>query len=189
MIDFSKLGDGSKIGEFAAQYGKEDLQATSDALIDRQLELLKDATDAEVVFQPSDPEANDTYAADSAVVDLAWTLGHVVVHATASSEEGAAVALTLARGIETKERSRYETPWETVTTIAQVRARLEESRRMRNAMFDAWPDAPNLEITQDYIPRFGPMNAIARCTLGLWHEQGHVNQIEEILRQASAAAA
>lgn len=188
MIDFSKLTDGSAIGAFSAQYSKDDLRATSDALIDRQLELLKDAGDADVVFQPSDPEANDTYAADNAVVDLAWTLGHVVVHATASSEEGAAVALTLARGIETKERSRYETPWEEVTTIAQVRERLEESRRMRNAMFDAWPAKPNLAITQDYIPRFGPMNAVARCVLGLWHEHGHVSQIEEILRQARAAA-
>ena len=63
---------------------------------------------------------------------------------------GAANALALAdpadlaRGVAFHGRSRSEVPWETVTTIAQCRARLEESRRMRLASLDMWPDQPYL---------------------------------------------
>ena len=71
-----------------------------------------------VTFQPVDPVANDTFAADPADVKLAWTLGHVIVHATASSEESAFLAAEMARGVANHGRSRSETAWETVTTIS-----------------------------------------------------------------------
>jgi hypothetical protein len=141
---------------------------------------------------PVDPAANDTFAAagaDAAVVNMAWTLGHVIVHATASSEEAAALALTLARGLPVEGRSRYEVPWETVTTAAQVVQRLEESRRMRLAMLDAWPDQPHLDNSYTPIPRFGPLNPPARFAFGLLHDQSHIDQIRDIVAQAQAARA
>src|SRR6185437_14579064 len=109
--------------------------------------------------------------------------GHVIVHVTASSEEAAALALVLARGLPVEGRSRYEVYWETVTTIAQARQRLEESRKMRKAMLDAWPDEPHLEVT--YIPyqSVGPINAIGRFILGLSHDDSHLEQLREIMRQ------
>lgn len=117
---------------------------------------------------------------------MAWTLGHVVVHTTAGSEEGAAAALTLARGAPLDGRPRYEVPWEEVTTIGQVVRRLEESRRMRLAMLAAWPDEPHLGNTAVLIERLGPLNATGRYLVGLMHEDGHLPQLAEIARQARA---
>lgn len=183
MLDFSVLKDGSTFADIAASLTKADLYKLTDEMIDTMQSIVADATDADVVFVPRDPEANDTYgkAEDK---DLAWTLGHVIVHATASSEESAALALTLARGLEVEGRSRYETPWESVTTAEQIHQRLEESRRMRNAMLDAWPDQPNLEITTTPFPRAGALNAIGRFIVGLYHDADHLEQLREIMRQA-----
>jgi hypothetical protein len=89
--------------------------------------------------------------------------------------------------VAVNERSRYEVPWETVTTAAQVVHRLEESRRMRLAMLDAWPDEPHLDQTQNPIPRLGPLNAISRFLLGLGHDAAHIEQIHDAVRQAKAA--
>ena len=71
----------------------------------------------------------------------------MIVHTTASSEEAAFIAAELARGVEFHGRSRSEVPWETVTTIEQCRHRLEESRRMRLATLQIWPDEPDLDNT------------------------------------------
>jgi len=156
-------------------------------MIDLMRSYIADAVDADVTFQPIDPDANDPYASDSSAVNEAWTLGHVIVHATASSEESAALALQLARGIPVEGRSRYETPWETMKTVDQLVQRLEESRRMRKAMLDAWPDQPNLELSYEPWPGAGQMNAVARFILGLAHDSSHLGQIQEIMRQARAA--
>lgn len=166
-----------------------DLRALTNEMIDTHLDIIKDATDADVVFVPVDPSANDTFASSAQDVNIAWTLGHVVVHATASSEEGAALALNYARGLDIPGRSRYETPWESVTTIAQVRHRLEESRRMRLAMLDAWPDAPHYEVTFNvsWAPHYGTLNAIGRFVMGLSHEESHLDQLRDCVRQAKAA--
>ena len=119
--------------------------------------------------------------------DLAWTLGHVIVHWTASSEEAAAHALTLARGVPVKERSRYETPWSSADRVEYLRERIEESRRMQLAMLDAWPDQPHLDVT--YTAREGarPVNAVARFLGGLSHADAHRQQVTKVLRQAQAA--
>ena len=119
-------------------------------------------------------------------VDLAWTLGHVIVHALASSEESAFLAAEMARGVEPHGRSRYETPWEEVTTIEQCRSYIEQSRRMILAMLDVWPDEPHLDNT--YEPWDGMVaNPVIRFLLGLSHAEEHLAQIEEIVRQAKAA--
>ena len=187
MIDFTPLRDREKtLGEIVAGLIVDDLRDLTNEMIDRQLALIADCTDEDVVFVPEDPAAEDKYAADAEDVGLAWTLGHVIVHVTASSEEKAFLAAELARGIDREGRSRYETPWETVTTIAQVRARLEESRRMRLASLDMWPDDPDFSLTINYRWLRGSMNAIARFCMGLVHDDDHLEQIAEIVRQGHA---
>ncbi len=149
--------------------------------------IIADCTDGDVIFVPEDAVANDTFAADAGVVNLPWTLGHVIVHATASAEEAAFSAAELARGIERPGRTRYEVPWETVTTIAQCRTRLDESRRMRVATLDVWPDQPHLDTVHRYREDGKPYNAYERFVTGLSHAQSHVEQIREIVRQARVA--
>lgn len=165
----------------------DQLARLTDASIDRFLALLADATDADVVFVPDDPDALDGAAADPGERDLAWTVAHNVVHATASGEEYAAVAAELARGVDFHGRTRFETPWQAVATVAQCRGRLEESRRMRLASLRTWPDAPNLD--KGYAPwkQSGWVNAQGIFAWGLAHDQSHHGQVTTILRQARAA--
>jgi len=162
---------------------KTDLRNLTNEMIDTMLSIIADATDEDVVFVPQDPNADDPFGIPEEK-DLVWTMGHVAVHTTASSEESAAIALTLARGLVPEGRSRYEVPWRAVQTIDQVRHRFEESRRMRLAMLDAWPDEPHLDLTYAPSPRFGSYNAISRFIMGLYHDDDHLGQLREIMRQA-----
>jgi hypothetical protein len=154
-------------------------------MVDYILGLISDCIDEDVTFEPSDPGADDPVAATPDEVRMPWTLGHVVVHTTASAEESAALAAELARGVEYHGRSRSEVHWTTVTTIEQCRQRLEESRRMRLASLDMWPDQPYLDNT--YVPREGaePINPVRRFLNGLRHDSSHLEQIEKIIRQAN----
>lgn len=189
MLDFTAVKNGSRsFADLAASLTKADLYKLTDEMIDTMQEIVADAIDEDVVFVPHDPNANDPFGVTEEN-NLAWTLGHVVVHATASSEESAALAATLARGIAVDGRSRYEVPWESVTTIAQVRQRLEESRRMRKALLDAWPNEPHLDVTVTYaaLPQVGTLNAVARFILGLFHDDSHLDQLREIMRQGREA--
>lgn len=188
MLDFAALRQKRiTFEQLCAGLTVADLHRLTDEMIDTQLDLIRDARDNDLLFLPSDPQAADEYAADSSEANLPWTLGHVIVHATASSEEYAAQASSLARGVPTTGRSRREVPWQTVTTIAEVRQRLEESRRMRHAFLDTWPNQPDLTNTYvaDY-PNAKPRNAIQRFVSGLVHDYDHLEQITEILRQAHA---
>jgi hypothetical protein len=185
MLDFGAVRDKQiTFHAFVAGLTVEDLRSLTNEMIDDMLAKLSGIHDADVVFVPEDPEAEDTFANDSAEASLPWTLGHVVVHVTASAEESAFLAAEMARGVEHHGRSRYEVPWEAVTTAAQCRQRLEESRRMRLASLDMWPDEPHLANT--YIPwkAMGEINAVGRFVLGLRHDWDHLAQIDEIVRQA-----
>lgn len=187
MLDFKRVwSKESTIDEVVSGLTQKDLRTLTDEMIDTQLKLIADCVDADVTFQPEDPGANDTFASNQADVKLSWTLGHVVVHVTASSEESAALAAELARGVENHGRSRSEIPWESVSTIAECRKRLEESRRMRHASLDMWPDAPYLDVRYEPWPGMS-LNATARFALGLGHDADHLGQIGEIVRQAKAA--
>jgi hypothetical protein len=166
-----------------------DLHRLTDEMIDTMLGLLAEATDADVIFQPIDPNADDQFAANPEDANLAWTLGHVIVHATASGEETASQAADLARGVTVTWRARYETPWQSVSTIAELRQRMEESRRIRHAYLNAWPDEPHCDtfyIPPEY-PNAKPRNAIQRFIAGLAHDDSHLEQISEILRQSRQA--
>src|SRR5688500_9125816 len=77
-----------------------DLRRLTNDMVDYMLDLISDCTDEHVTFEPSDPEADDPVAATPEEVRMPWTLGHVIVHTTASAEESAALAAELARGVE-----------------------------------------------------------------------------------------
>ena len=166
----------------------DELARLTDESVDRFLALLTDLSDAELTFVPDDPDAKDAAAADPADRDLAWTIAHNVVHATASAEEYAAVAAELARGIDFHGRPRYETPWQAVTTGSQARQRLEESHRIRLASLRMWPDEPDLR--KGYAPwrESGWVNAQGIFAWGLAHDQSHHRQIEKILCQLRSRA-
>jgi hypothetical protein len=187
LLDFTLVKNKTlTFSDLARDLTKTDLRNLTNEMIDTMLSIIADATDEDVVFVPQDPNADDPYGIPEEK-NLVWTLGHVAVHATASSEESAALALTLARGLIPEGRSRYEVPWRSVQTIDQVRHRFEESRRMRLAMLDAWPDEPHLEVTYSLSPRFGPFNATSRFLMGLYHDDDHLGQLREIMRQAREA--
>lgn len=193
MIDFSPMRDGDlTYMEYAARenIGPAELQQLSDESIDFLRCQLDGLRDDDIVFNPEDPDADDPFAVEGEE-EIGWNFGHLIAHVTASSEEGAALSSLLARGVPASERPRYETPWRDIKTVAQVRQRLEESRRMRNAYLETWPDAPLLDVCRDvserFTARFGEMNAPAAFLFGLSHEVGHYEQIEEVKRQALAA--
>ncbi|NWF70141.1 MAG: DinB family protein [Chloroflexi bacterium] len=182
-----------KLDEFAQRFTIADLRAAANTSIDTILEIIRDADDAQVVFLPHDPQANDPYAV-AGEEHIGWSLAHLVVHVTASAEEWATYSAILARGLAypAEPRLRYETNWHTVTTKAQCVQRLEESRRMRLAYLDAWPDTPHLdvyrEMSERFTERFGQFNAISAFVFGLRHEIGHYAQMREAARLAREAA-
>lgn len=185
MIDFSPLRrKETSLQDLAAGLTPADLARLTNEMCDLQLAALEDVADEDVVMVPDDPEADDTFAARPEDRGLAWTLGHVVVHTTASSEESAALALVLARGLPVEGRSRYEIPWEEARTVEFLRHRIEESRRMRLAMLDAWPDQPHLDNFYAPYQSQPPMNALGRFLGGLSHDDSHLQQIVKIVRQA-----
>ena len=187
MLDFTAVKNKTvSFSDLARDLTTTDLRNLTNEMIDTMLSIVSDATDEDVVFVPQDPNADDPFGIPEEK-DLVWTLGHVAVHTTASSEESSALALTLARGLVPEGRSRYEVPWRTVHTIEQVRHRFEESRRMRLAMLDAWPDEPHLDVTYAPSPRFGSYNAISRFIMGLYHDDDHLGQLREIMRQTREA--
>jgi hypothetical protein len=188
MLNFNAVRDKEiTFAELIADLTHNDLRDLTNEMIDTILDMITDCVDADVFFEPLDPDAHDSFAARPEDVDLAWNLGHVIVHITASSEESAALAAELARGVVFHGRSRYEIPWETMRTITSCHRRLEESRRMRLASLEMWPDEPHLDNSYTPWPGAPKVNAIGQFVLGLMHDDSHIEQIAEIVRQARAA--
>lgn len=183
MFDFTPFyNKTTTLSALSAQLTPADVRALTNEMIDAMLALLEGCVDADVTFVPDDPQANPQEEEGRG-----WTIGHIVVHTTASAEENAFLAAELARGAVREGRSRYETPWQQLTSLAQCRQRLEESRRMRLACADIWPDAPHLDNRVD-LPWLGEqLNAQGRFALGLMHDTTHVAQLAEAARQARAA--
>jgi hypothetical protein len=188
VLDLQALREGrATLAELVADCTPDNLRAVTDDLIERFLALIAGCTDADVSFEPVDPCANDPFAATPDEVRSAWTLGHVIVHTTATAEESAGIAAELARGVACRGRSRHEVPWSEMRTIEGCRQRLQESRRMRTASLSMWPDAPYLENRYRAWEGGPQVNAIERFVLGLVHEESHLGQVAEIARQARAA--
>ena len=189
MLDFTPVREKKMtMLELVKSLTASDLRILTNEMIDEELKMIRECTDADVVFTPQDANAKDDAAATEEEKNIAWTLGHVIVHATASSEEGAYMSVELARGAAYRGgRSRYETHWTTVKTIAECRARLEESRKMRLAALEMWPVSPLLENTYQVNPTAPIGNCVSRFVAGLSHDDNHLTQIAEIVRQAKAA--
>ncbi len=188
MLDFTPVSRKEMtLNELVAGLDREDLARLTNEMIDQMMALIAECTDLDVIFEPEDPDAYDPAAQTAAEEYLPWTLGHIVVHTTASAEESAFLALKLARGVAVEGRSRYEVPWQTITTIAQCRHRLEESRRMRLATLDAWPDKPHMDNVQLFGRRQIPLNPVARFASGLWHDANHLEHLADVVRQSCRA--
>jgi hypothetical protein len=187
MLDFSKYhAKEASLSLLVEDLQIEDLYDITNQMINEMLLLIADCNDGDVVFVPEDPDAYDSAAASEEELRMSWTLGHVIVHVTASSEEAAAIAAELARGVTHRGgRSRSEVPWQTIETIEDCRQRLEESRRMRLASLNMWPTNPNLENrVKDH--RGDLLNAVGRFAAGLAHDDSHLDQIAKIVRQSKA---
>lgn len=188
MTDFSDVFRGkAAYDDLVGGLTHADLRTLTTEMLDTYEQAIAGCTDADVVFVPEDPDAHDAGAAGTDEEHAAWTIAHIIVHTTAGGEENAFLAAEMARGVPPHGRSRYETHWQTVTTIAQLQQRLAESRRMRLALLDAWPDQPNLDIREDVDFLRTSINAIGRFMLGLAHEGGHVAQLQDAVRQARTA--
>ncbi len=184
MLDFGKYQRNEiTMQELIGDLGHEDLYNQTNEIIDKILTLIADCEDRDATFVPQDPHAYDNSAATDEEINMPWTLGHVIVHSTASAEEAAAVAAELARGVTFRGgRSRSEVHWSTMSTIDQCRHRLEESRRMRLASLEMWPEDPYLEnVLVNY--REEKVNAIGNFMSGLTHEFNHIDQIGDIVAQ------
>ena len=167
----------STVGELRGRLGRDDLQGLTAKIFDVLVDGLTAATDATVTFVARDPRPEAPEA-------KGWTLGHLVAHVTAGLDEGAANAVTLARGIAPGERLRYETPWKAMDSVEKVRGRLAESRRMCLAFLEAWPDEPHLEVRSTLVPGLGELDAVGWHLVGIMHAVGHLAQMREIRRQA-----
>lgn len=166
LIDFTALRNQTlTVRELSARFTLDDLRAAADAYVDAIQDIIKDTSDAQIAYVPVDSRANDPYAVPGEET-IGWSLGHLVAHTTASTEEGAAFASLLACGIQLndeEQRLRYETPWQEIDTKARALQRLEESRRMRRAYFDTWPDRPHLDVYRKMRPRFTERFGPVKC--------------------------
>lgn len=188
MIDFTPVREKlTTWPDFAGQFSRPQLIDEINQLTDTILEFISLCSDPDVTFVPDDPDAHDPFAENPEDDDLAWTLGHVIAHITASNEESAFIGAELARGVAVEfRRSRYEVDWESIITVAQARQRLEESRRMVLASLDVWPDEPHL--TNYYTTPSGLMvTPVMRTLFAFNHSSSHIPQIQEIIRQSCAA--
>lgn len=192
-IDFKPVNEGKmQLLEYARQFSLADLQQATNDSIDLMLDLIKDMDDADMLFDPIDPDAHDPHAAPGEE-HIGWGIGHLIAHVTASCEEWAAYSSILARSVPypAEPRLRYETPWRAIDTKAKAVQRLEESRRIRLAYLATWPDVPNLELKRElsprFVERFGEFNAAACFLFGLRHEVDHYDQMREVKRQIEEA--
>ena len=188
MLDFTSVKRGEvSMNGLAARLEMSQLRDLTEKSVSAMLDLLDGMADADVPFVPTDPSARDEASADPSETGLAWTFGHVVAHTTASGDEYAAVAAEFARGVPFHGRPRYETPWPSMTTLARCRQRLVESRRIRLASLEMWPDEPHLDIGTAYWSTSGWVNAKGIFTWGLAHDADHQRQLGGIRAQALTA--
>ncbi len=194
LLDFTRV-DNHEINllEFSKHFTVDDLRAATNESIDTLLKIVQGLNDSQVAFLPVDLDADDPDAKPGEE-KIGWSIAHLVVHVTASSEEWATYSGLLARGLAypAEPRLRHETEWKTVTTTAQCIQRLEESRRMRLGYLDVWPDNPDLEtvrgLSERFVERLGQFNAPTCFLFGLKHEVGHYAQFRDVASQAKAAS-
>ncbi len=193
QIDFTPIINQTVTAlEFSKSFTLDALRAAVHTYYDLILNQIQEFNDAQLTFEPTDPNAKDDAAKTAEEVHMGWSLSHLVLHVTASFEEGASISSILARGIPIEGRFRYEPDWRTVTTRAQVIDRISESRRMILAFLDTWPNEPHLDVYRIFPAgsRFANVqhNAPAAFLFALRHLDGHLEQFQEVARQVRAAA-
>lgn len=193
MIDFSPL-TGVITRDFSDTFTNATLRAAIISYYDFMLDLLHGLTEAQVLYEPTDENADDPYAVNTEDRRIGWSIAHLVLHVTASLEESCSVGSMLARGVAIdKTRYRYEPDWRDVTDKDTVLARLAESRRMCLAYLDTWPDEPHLDnlrvFDADHYLAKAQINAVGATLGGLRHMDGHVAQLKSVAEQAKAAVA
>lgn len=182
MLDFSRIkgfADYGLINDIASEVDWHDLTALTNEMYDTLEATISDVGDADVDFVPNDPQATTDD-------EVGWTIPHIIAHLTATQEESAAHSAQLARGSVVEGRSRYEMPWEELTTVQQVRDRLRESRRICLAYLSAWPDQPHFEIGFHPFPGSPFLTPVSRYVFGLQHTTIHLHQLQKTLRQLRA---
>ena len=93
MLNFESVLDGQlELNDLISGFRPVDLRDITNAMVDHVLLLIRDCVDADVVFTPIDTKAYDPYAKLREERRMAWSLGHVIVHITASAEETATLA-------------------------------------------------------------------------------------------------
>lgn len=188
-IDFTPIRERTqKAIPFAAQFSLNDIRSAAIESIEYMLGILDGLTDADVTFVPDDPDADDPHAIPEEQ-HVGWSIAHLIVHVTASTEEYVSTAAVIARGINypREPRLRYETHWKSVTTVTQCEQRLRESLRMRLAALDMFPDdilPGRWERSERFLELFGDVDAKAAYLFGLSHETSHHAQLAEARRQA-----
>src|SRR5262249_37278463 len=161
--NFSHVRSGTMTyADLARPLTYHDLHELTDEMVDRMLWIVRDATDADVVFVPIDPNASDTFATEGEE-NIAWTLGHVIAHAIAAAraKEPPALPPPLAPDLTPEVPRPCEPPGRVATPLPRFPTRLYESRRMRHAFLNAWPDPPHREIVQP-SERLGDIDCFIR---------------------------
>jgi hypothetical protein len=193
LIDFTPLFNKTMSAlEFSRQFTLDDLRVATNTYLDIVRDLVQDFDDSQLTYDPKDDNARDDYASTPEEVYMGWSLAHLVLHVTASLEEGATISSLLARGIPIEGRFRYEPNWQAVTSRSQILNRIEESRRMCLAYLDTWPVEPHLDVYRKYPPtsRYAnvQINAPAAYLNSMSHLAGHLDQFREVARQVRDAA-
>ena len=189
-IDFSPVmtrDESLQLYAFSKNFSLDDLKQATHDVTEALKNLVHDLDDDEINSIPRDYDA----ATDDNPAPEGWSVGHLIAHITATSEEAASFSSILARGIAGNGRLRFEADWQTqCRTLHAVIQRLEESQRMQLAYLDTWPDNPHLNIFWGFPEHitifYRQINAQSAIVLGLSHAVGHFEQIKETIRQAKA---
>lgn len=59
---------------------------------------------------------------------------------------------------------------------------------MRLVSLDMWPGEPHFDVVTHYLWLIGTVDARAQLALGLYHDDSHLGQIDDIVQQVKAAA-
>lgn len=194
LIDFTSVrGDRARIAEFSEQFTLADLRAWVSRYVNATREIVDSVTDADLFYLPHDPDANDTFATNEDEKFIGWSLAHLVLHVTASAEEGATFTSLLARGIALAvgTRTRWEKDWKLVTTRAEIEQRLAECERLCLSYLSAVPDNPHLDVFRNMPEKLSHLriNAVGALLFSLMHWDEHLPQFRQVADQARANSA
>lgn len=191
LIDFEPVIQRQRtLFDFANRFGPPELKDMIAGYVAFTRQVIEGVNDEQLLQIPEDLQADDPFAAAEEDRHIGWSLAHLVLHVTASAEEGAAFSSILARGITIGGRLRYEDDWRQVRSRAEVLERLEECQRMCLAYLETWPARPHLETLRILSGKLSGMkvNALTSYVWGLYHWHQHVEQFKKVAEQVTGAS-